>query len=62
MTIYILPSILIAEGIRLGELSMEKNNAELLREIMPDTAKAFESLMSATFKDGGGVYEQYGKN
>ena len=31
---------------------MAKDNAELLRKIMPDTAKAFENLISATFKDG----------
>ena len=31
---------------------MKKNNGKLLREFMPDTAKAFEDLISATFKDG----------
>ena len=31
---------------------MEKDNAELLRKFMPDTARAFENLISATFKDG----------
>ena len=31
---------------------MEKSKAELLREIMPDTAKVFENLISVTFRDG----------
>ena len=31
---------------------MEKNNAEILKKLMPDTAAAFETLAATVFKDG----------